>query len=111
MTSPSELLHRLARFGVSVRAEGDNLKVYPPSTWTGWHDAPAEARPLLGELKRRKAEVLAFLQNPTCEVRGKVVQLYHMRPACREAGHCLALTVERDCDLYPVRLGWCRERV
>lgn len=72
MTSPSELLNRLAQFGVSVRAEGESLKVYPPSTWTGWQDAPAEARPLLGELKRRKAEVLAFLQNPTCPVADQI---------------------------------------
>jgi len=111
MTSPSELLHRLARFGVSVRAEGDDLKVYPPSTWTGWQDAPVEARPLLGELKRRKAEVLAFLQDPTCLVVGQVVRLYRMRPDCQEAGHCLGLTVERDCNLFPVRPGWCRERL
>lgn len=42
---------------------------------------------------------------------GNVVRLYRMRPACQDAGYCLALTRELDCRLYPVRSGWCRERV
>lgn len=65
----------------------------------------------LDMFKERDRVALVEFSPPETKVAGKVVQLYHMRPACREAGHCLALTVERDCDRYPVRLGWCRERV
>ncbi|OPY60518.1 MAG: hypothetical protein A4E56_02646 [Pelotomaculum sp. PtaU1.Bin065] len=43
-------------------------------------------------------------------IHGNVIPLHRMRPACQAAGHCLGLTGERDCGLYPVRLGWCRER-
>ena len=46
----------------------------------------------------------------TCTVVGQVVQLYRMRPTCQEIGHCLNLTVEADCNLFPLRLGWCRQR-
>lgn len=42
---------------------------------------------------------------------GLVVKLYPMRQACREAGHCLGLTKETDCNLYPYQTGWCQERV
>ncbi|OPX91939.1 MAG: hypothetical protein A4E53_00619 [Pelotomaculum sp. PtaB.Bin104] len=41
---------------------------------------------------------------------GNVIPLHRMRPSCQAAGHCLGLTGERNCSLYPVRLGWCRER-
>lgn len=34
-----------------------------------------------------------------------------MRARCWKAGHCLWLTEETDCNLFPVRRGWCRERV
>ncbi len=34
-----------------------------------------------------------------------------MRARCWKAGHCLGLTVETDCNLFPVRRGWCRKRV
>lgn len=51
------------------------------------------------------------IKQDTCTVRGNVVNIYHMRPACLAAGHCLGLTQEHDCNLYPVRLGWCRERL
>ena len=38
-------------------------------------------------------------------------ELYKMREACLKAGHCLQLTKESDCELYPVKMGWCRPRV
>jgi hypothetical protein len=46
----------------------------------------------------------------TCTVSGQVIQLHRMRPTCQEIGHCLNLTVEADCNLFPLRLGWCQER-
>lgn len=55
------LIQTLAECGISVRLIEGQLKVYPPSTWTSWHDAPAEARPLLRELRSRRDEMVAFL--------------------------------------------------
>lgn len=46
-----------------------------------------------------------------CTMAGNVVQLYRMRESCQTAGHCLQLTQETGCNLYPVRLGWCRGRI
>jgi len=51
------------------------------------------------------------IRQETCKVAGNVVNIYHMRPSCLAAGHCLGLTQETDCSLYLVRLGWCRERL
>lgn len=62
MTFHSELLNQLANFGVSVRAEGEKLRILPPATWTSWDDAPEECRPLLRDLKARRDEVIAFLK-------------------------------------------------
>jgi hypothetical protein len=42
---------------------------------------------------------------------GQVIALHRMRDTCQAAGHCLGYTTEVDCNLYPVRLGWCRERL
>lgn len=42
---------------------------------------------------------------------GKVIKIFRMRLACKAAGHCLGLTAEQGCNLFPVRPGWCRERV
>lgn len=38
-------------------------------------------------------------------------KLHPMRDTCRAAGHCLGLTVETDCNFYPVRPGWCEKRI
>jgi len=54
----------------------------------------------------RKPEPATFTVSP-----GLTVPLHPMRPSCQGAGHCLALTVEADCDRYPVRPGLCRERI
>lgn len=62
MTSLFELLNRLAHFGVSVRAEGESLKILRPATWTSWDDTPEECRPHLRELKVRRDEVMALLK-------------------------------------------------
>ncbi len=51
------------------------------------------------------------VNNKQTTVRGQVVQLYRMKATCQTAGHCLALTQEADCNLYPIRSGWCRERI
>jgi hypothetical protein len=40
---------------------------------------------------------------------GQVIRLHRMRSGCIEAGHCFSLVT--DCPLYPVRPGWCRERL
>lgn len=52
------------------------------------------------------------VQKPTCEVMpGLVVRIFPRRPSCVEAGHCLQLTREIDCELFPLTSGpWCRER-
>lgn len=111
---PPELISQLRNYGVSVQLAGDNFKTYLPSSWTSWYDAPEKARPLLRELKARRKEILAYLKTTknnepeTCTVASKAVQLHQMRPSCCAAGHCLR---EVDCNLFPVRLGWCRERV
>ncbi len=98
------LLAELERLNVKISLAGDKLRL----------DAPAGV--LTPELKKavtkHKPELLAWLRNPTCEVwPGNVVRVYPMRKSCLEAGHCLSLTRERDCGLFPVRPGWCRERV
>jgi hypothetical protein len=36
---------------------------------------------------------------------------YPMRPACIEAGYCLNLTREPDCNLFPAGYGLCQARV
>lgn len=51
------------------------------------------------------------VKQDTCTVRGNVVNIYQMKETCQAAGHCLQLTQETGCNLYPVRLGWCRERI
>ncbi|AEG16993.1 hypothetical protein SAMN02745218_02879 [Desulfofundulus australicus DSM 11792] len=50
------------------------------------------------------------------EEMGNRYLVHQTRPRCMEAGHCLALTVETDCDLFPLvrdgkLSGLCRERV
>lgn len=37
--------------------------------------------------------------------------LHPMRDTCQQAGHCLQLTREMGCQLYPAAPGWCRERI
>lgn len=103
--SASALIVDLEKHGIKTFIEGDRVKVKLPCPP---EQAPAEAKILLRELKQRTDEALAYLQ---ARAAGRVVQLYRMRDRCQAAGHCLALTVEQDCGLYPVRLGWCRERV
>jgi len=100
--TPLDLLAELQRLNVKLTLAGDKLRL----------EAPAGVlTPALKEVvTKHKPELVSFLQNPTCQVAGQVVRLYHMRPACREIGHCLGLTRETDCELYPVKLGWCRER-
>ncbi len=102
--TPTELIAELERRNVKIFLAGDKLRL----------EAPAGV--LTPEIKeavtKYKPELMAWLRNPTCEVwPGNVVRVYPMRPACRQAGHCLSLTRERDCNLFPVRPGWCRERV
>jgi hypothetical protein len=58
-TPTSELLQRLAAYSVSVQVGGERLELRPP--WPSWEEVPTAARPLLGELKRRQAEVRSFL--------------------------------------------------
>ena len=44
------------------------------------------------------------------DVHRKIVNLYQMRDSCQDTGHCLQLTQEPDCNLYPQEIGLCRER-
>ncbi len=118
-----ELIRQLSAHGITVNLSGNTLRVVRPPDYPTWEDVPREARPLLAELKRRKAEVLAFLQGnhaketdqpSTIEVAQRtVIRIHPMRQACRLAGHCLRMTSEWDCRLFAVSLerGWCRERV
>lgn len=106
--TPRRLVEALERRGVRFEIAGDKLRV----------DAPAG---LLNErlkvlLTRRKAEIMALLaarhRTATVAVRpGVVVRVFPMRESCRAAGRCLILTREADCNLFPMRPGWCRERV
>ncbi|MBT9171748.1 MAG: hypothetical protein DDT21_00117 [Syntrophomonadaceae bacterium] len=92
--------------------------------YTGDGEAPAEAEPLLDELKASKAEAVRFLQAAgtgadadagaaamTVLVKDRVVRLQPWRTACQESGFCRRFTVEADCMLFPVLPGLCRERV
>jgi len=62
-------------------------------------------------LCKKLDEILSREEQTHKEPCGLIVKLYPMRETCQKAGHCLALTRESDCNLYPVRLGWCRGRV
>jgi len=71
----------------------------------------APARPFnRGTANASHPKTPTILSGQTCRVVGNVIPLHRMRPACQAAGHCLGLTGEHSCNLYPVRLGWCRER-
>lgn len=61
----------------------------------------------IGETTARPAPMV---RQETCTVAGNVIQLQRMRDTCQVAGHCLQLGPEQDCELYLVRLGWCRSR-
>lgn len=104
--TPQALLTELERLNVKVSLAGDRLRL----------EAPAGVlTPALKEtIAKHKPELTALLQGQAHEETiwpGNVVRVYPMRQSCRQAGHCLSLTKETDCDLYPMRPGWCRERV
>lgn len=106
--TPAALITELERRNVKVSLAGDKLRL----------EAPAGVlTPALKEaIAKHKPELIAILSGHGYEevfwpgVKSKV---YRARQACIEAGHCLGLTREQDCDLFPLtwRWGWCRERV
>lgn len=67
---------------------------------------PANDRPEPDPAVAREPE-----SEQTVKVAGNVVRLHRMRSPCQDAGHCLGLTRETNCNLYPARSGWCRERI
>jgi len=54
------------------------------------------------QARNLKTPTLPKEQEQTNSVASKVVQLYRIRDTCQAAGHCLGLTQERDCNLYPL---------
>jgi len=99
------LLQRLEQRGCQVKVEGEKLKVKGPLTGE-----------LRQAIRQHKPELLALLGAYTCcpfPNSNKVVRLYRAREACMEAGHCMQLTKETGCNLFPLtwRWRWCRETV
>lgn len=72
------VIDELRRRGWGVRVDGDRLMVQPPTP-----EAAADAGPLLDELRRRKAEVVAALREappaerpcPTCGATAELLQV------------------------------------
>lgn len=102
--TPEALLAELKRRNVTATLAGDKIRLEAP--------AGALTPELKDALRQYKPELLARLQVHEETIwPGNTVLVYPMRPACRQAGHCLSLTRETDCELYLMRPGWCRERV
>lgn len=97
------LIRTLEERGFTVEAAGDKVRVKPPTP-----AAIEEARPLLDELRQRKAEVLAALCGcPACGIPADVAEVARKRmrldaalQACEEHKQGC-----RECD--PGRLRFC----
>jgi hypothetical protein len=118
MNSECELLPLLSQLddlGVELSSKDGKVMVKLP--WSP-SQMPDTAKELLQRIKQVDQVTLitfiTLIKKPTNEpatVGGNMIALHKMRDTCRAAGHCLSLTTETDCNLYPVRLGRCRERV
>ncbi|MGQ9635937.1 MAG: hypothetical protein ACUVXB_17070, partial [Bryobacteraceae bacterium] len=77
------LLRELRRRGWAIKVDGGHLMVKPPNP-----EAIADARPLLEELRRRKAEALAALQRlcPDC-LSEDLAWTHDGRRVCRRCLH------------------------
>ncbi|MBT9171971.1 MAG: hypothetical protein DDT21_00347 [Syntrophomonadaceae bacterium] len=99
-----ELLNKLTQAGCRVTLTGEQIKVSGPLT-----------DKLRALIRRHKTEVVQYLKaagtGATTMVKDKVIQLQPWRTTCQESGFCRRFSLESDCMLYPVRPGWCRERV
>jgi len=116
-TSPCDLVNRLSEISVGVYLEGDNLQVRLP--WKA-NEIPQNVVPLLRAMKEHKSEVHAYLKQIQIESWNKKQDAHKpeqesipegvtgMLEPCLKSGHCRRLS---DCNLYPVRLGWCKERL
>lgn len=113
--TPQKLLNELSQIGVKLTVVGDKLRYEAP---------PGVLTPVLKEaLRQHKPALVALLTRQQAaqpegvreepDYRSRVIRLYRARQACLDAGHCLSLTREVDCQLFPLtwRWGWCRERV
>jgi len=106
--TPLDLLAELKRLKVKVSLAGDRLRL----------DAPAGVLTpeLKGAVQQHKPALMALLSCQPVEVvfwPGVKSKVYRARQACLEAGHCLQLSREADCSLFPLtwRWGWRRKRV
>lgn len=45
------------------------------------------------------------------EINGKMIKAFKARDSCQTKGHCLNLTQEADCNLFPIGQGLCKDRV
>lgn len=98
--NPLELLSYLRQLGVRVSLNGDKVRL----------EAPAGVlTPKMREIVlKHKPALMALLSGGSCMVElrpGVSVRIYPSRRSCIEAGHCLQLTRESDCCLFP--LTWC----
>jgi len=107
MTLPG-LLAALRQLDVKVTLAGEKLRF----------DAPAGA--LTPELKQairqHKPNLMLLLSGQPAEVffwPGVYSWVFPARQTCLEAGGCLQLSSETDCNLFPLTWCWgfCRERV
>lgn len=93
------LVENLRKQGITLSMKDGRLQVKSrPGTLT-------EATKIT--IIKNKQALVDFLHCPTAEGQ----RLLPMRPTCQEAGHCLGYTREADCELYPVKIGFCRERI
>ena len=105
--TPVDLLAELERLNVKVSLAGDKLRLEAPA---------GTLTPKLKEaIAKHKVVLVALLSGLPVEETfwpGVKSKVYRARQACIEAGHCLGLTREGDCGLYPLTWcwGWCRER-
>lgn len=103
MNEITTVIAHAENMGIKIYLQGGNVMLDMP--WS-IPQTPDPARYILGQIKRRKTEVLVHL----LQEQGSPVSL--ARKECYDTGHCRRF--EYNCDLYPVMFPgtWlCRERV
>lgn len=99
------LVSQLAEQGVRIRHDKGRTMVVLP--WPPLK-IPEPVKALLIQYREKQAATARPL-NPE-PATGNVTPLHKMRDNCQTAGHCLGMIKEIDCNLYPVRPGWCKPR-
>ncbi len=103
-----DLLAELKRLNVKVFLAGDKLRLETP--------AGALTPKLKEALVKHKPALMSLLSGQPVEVLfwpGVYSWVFPARQTCLEAGGCLQLSSETDCNLFPLTWCWgfCREGV